>query len=127
MPAYDGGSFDEEDICPPIIPDGAQPGPQKSIRRGEPRPLYRSVKNAELMAERQDFKLQSCAAPQRGGNRRIKGREYGAEREAREEREAPIYQSDRHLREPQTFESSKQPLRMPVSSSSRSPKRRIGS
>jgi hypothetical protein len=64
MPAYDGRRFDEEDICPPIVPDDAQRGPQKSIRRGELGPLHGAVKNAELMAERQDFKLQSCAAPQ---------------------------------------------------------------
>src|SRR5260370_42426563 len=38
-------------------------GPQKSIRRVELGPLHGAVKNAELMAERQDFKLQSCAAP----------------------------------------------------------------
>jgi hypothetical protein len=75
MPADDSRSFDEEDICPPIVPDGAQPGPQKSIRSGELGPLHGAMKNAELMAERQDFKMQSCAAPQRGGNRRIKGRE----------------------------------------------------
>jgi hypothetical protein len=49
------------------------PGPYKSIGRGELRPLYGAMKNTELMAERKNFKLQSCAAPQGRANKRIIG------------------------------------------------------
>jgi hypothetical protein len=102
VPADDGGGLDEEETGPPIAPHGAEPSPQKSIGRSQFRPLHRALQNAELVAERQDFQLQGGMAPEGGGEEREERREDRAQRESKEERQPPIYQPDRGLREPQT-------------------------
>ncbi len=53
-----------------MVPHGAEPGPQDSIRRGELRPLPRALQNTELMAKRQVFQLQCGMAPEGGGEER---------------------------------------------------------
>ena len=46
----------------PIVPDGAQPGPQQAIRRCQFRSFYGALQNAELMAEREDLELKRRTA-----------------------------------------------------------------
>jgi len=49
--------FDDEDTGPPFPPDGRQPDPQQSISSSQLRALYRSLQNAELVAEGEDLNL----------------------------------------------------------------------
>jgi hypothetical protein len=100
MPADHGRRWDEEETRPPIVPHGAEPGPQDSIGWGELRPLDRALQNTELMAERQDFQLQGGMAPEGGREEREERREDRAQGQSKEERHPPIYQPDRNLREP---------------------------
>ena len=101
MPIEDGRGLNEEERGPPVVPDLAQPSPQKSIGRGEFRPFDGTLQNTELVAERQDFQLQCHTTAEGGGKRREKRREESAERGSKKERQLPIYQSNRHLREAQ--------------------------
>jgi hypothetical protein len=103
VPADHGGGLDEEDTGPPIVPDGAEPSPQQSIRRGEFRTLDGALQNTELVAERQDFQLQRRTAPEGGENRGEERRKEGAEREPKEEHQTPTYQLHRNLRESQSM------------------------
>jgi len=102
MPADHGCRLDQEETRPPIVPHGAEPSPQDSIGWGELRPLDRALQNTELMAESQDFPLQGGMAPERGGEEREERREDRAQGQSKEERQPPIYQPDRSLREPQS-------------------------
>ena len=74
VPADDGRSFDDKDAELPAVPDGTQPGPQQPIRRRQFRSLDGALENAELMAEREDLKLQRRPAPEGSENR---GQESG--------------------------------------------------
>jgi hypothetical protein len=84
MPAEDRRRLDEEETGPPVLPDGAEPSPQESIRRGELGPLDRALQNTELMAQRQDFQLQCRTAPERSGKKGEERREKRAERKLKE-------------------------------------------
>ena len=64
VPANDGRGLDDKDAGLPIVPDGAQPGPQQAIRRGQFGSLDGALENAELMAESEDLKLQRRPAPE---------------------------------------------------------------
>ena len=68
VPADDGRRFDDKDAGLPVVPDGAQPGPQQSIGRGQFRAFDGALQNAELMAESEDLKLQRRAAPEGSEN-----------------------------------------------------------
>ena len=69
VPSNNRRRLDEKDTSPPVLPDGAEPSPQESIRRGELGPFDGALQNPELMAERQNFQLQRRAAPERGSKR----------------------------------------------------------
>src|SRR5262252_2634558 len=69
VPADDGRGFDDKDAGLPVVPDGAQPGPQQAIRRCQFGSLDRALQNAELMAEGQDLQLERRAAPEGSKNR----------------------------------------------------------
>jgi hypothetical protein len=101
MPADHRRRWDEKDTGPPIVPQGAQPGPQESIGRGESGPFDRALQNTEWMAQGQDFQLQRRTAPERSGKRGEERRKEGAEKEPKEERQTSTYQLHRNLREPQ--------------------------
>jgi hypothetical protein len=60
--------LDDKDAGLPVVPDRAQPGPQQSIGRGQFRSFDGALENAELMAEREDLKLQRRTAPQGSEN-----------------------------------------------------------
>src|SRR5215471_3756075 len=62
VPANDGRGLDDKDAGLPIVPDGAQPGPQQAIRRCQFRSFYGALQNAELMAEREDLELKRRTA-----------------------------------------------------------------
>lgn len=62
MPADHRRRFDDKNTGPPFLPDSRQPSPQHSIRRCELRALHRSLQNAELVAERQDLKVENARA-----------------------------------------------------------------
>jgi hypothetical protein len=103
VPADHRGWLDEEKTGFPVPPDLAKPGPEESIGWGELRPLHRALQNAELMAEGEDLQLQRRTAPEGGKNRGEKCREYRAEKESKEDRQFPIYQSHRNLRDRQSI------------------------
>ena len=96
MPADHRRRLDEEDTGPPIVPDLAEPGPQESIRRAEFRSLDKALQNIELMAECEDLQLQGGVALEGDKNRGEEHRKYRAERESKENRQPPTYQSVRH-------------------------------
>ena len=50
----------------PILPDGTEPGPQESIRGRQLRALHGALKNADLMAQRENLQLKRRTAPKRG-------------------------------------------------------------
>ena len=100
MPADDSRSLDDEDAGLPIVPDGAQPGPEESIRRGQFRSLDGALQNAQLMAEREDLELQRRTAPEGSEKRGQKSGQQVPEGESKEKGQLPVYQSDRILREP---------------------------
>src|SRR5215472_15197129 len=64
VPADDGRRLDDKDTGLPVVPDGAQPGPQQSIGRGQFRSFDGALQNAELMAECEDLELQRRPAPE---------------------------------------------------------------
>jgi hypothetical protein len=67
VPAEDRGSFDDEDPASPILPDGTEPSPQEPIRRHQFRALHRALENSDLMAQRENLKLQRRTTAKRGG------------------------------------------------------------
>ena len=68
MPADDGRGLDDKDAGLPVVPDGAQPGPQQAIHRGQFGSFDGALENAELMAESEDLKLQRRPAPEGSEN-----------------------------------------------------------
>src|SRR5262249_25900177 len=60
-----------------------------------------ALQNAELMAECKDLELKRRTAPEGSEKRGQKSGQYLPERESKEERQLPVYQSDRIFREPQ--------------------------
>jgi hypothetical protein len=52
------------------------------------------------MAQREDLELERRAAPKEGEKRGQKGGQQVPARESKENRQLPVYQSDRILREP---------------------------
>jgi len=62
VPANDGRGLDDKDAGLPIVPDGAQPGPQQAIRRCQFRSFDGALQNAELMAESEDLELKRRTA-----------------------------------------------------------------
>ena len=103
VPADDGRRFDDKDAGLPVVPDRAQPGPQQSIGRSQFRSLDGALQNAELMAECEDLELQRRPAPEGSENGSPDSRQKVFERESKGERQLPVYQSDRNLREPQVI------------------------
>jgi hypothetical protein len=106
VPADDGRRLNEKETGPPIVPDLAQPSPQKSIGRGEFGPLDGALQNPELMTKGEDFQLQGGTASERGRAKREEGGEERAERESKEDWQPPTYQVHRSLRERQSENSN---------------------
>jgi hypothetical protein len=73
--------------------------PHHQFRNGT---LDGALQNAELMAECEDLELQRRPAPEGSENGSPESRQQVFERESKGERQLPVYQSDRNLREPQT-------------------------
>jgi hypothetical protein len=93
--------FDDKDAGLPVVPDGAQPSPEPSICRCQFRSLDGTLKNAELMAEREDLELEHRTAPKGGEKCGQKSGQEVSEGESKEKGQPSVYQSDRILREPQ--------------------------
>ena len=70
VPADDGRGFDDKDAGLPVVPDGAQPGPQPTIRRCQFGSLDGALQNAELMTESEDLQLERRTAPEGSEKRR---------------------------------------------------------
>jgi len=85
----------------PIRPDRRQPGPQESIRSRELRALHRALQNTELMTEGQNLKLKRRSLAKEGQESRRQRQQRRPAGESKEERQPPIYQQLRGLREPQ--------------------------
>ena len=64
VPADNGRGFDDKEAGLPVVPDGAQPGPQPPIRRCQFGSLDGALQNAEWMAERKDLQLERRMAPE---------------------------------------------------------------
>ena len=58
VPSHHGRRLDQKDVGPPFLPDGRDPDPQESIRRGQFRPLPRALQNAELVAKDENLCLE---------------------------------------------------------------------
>jgi len=58
----DGRGLDDKDAGLPIVPDGAQPGPQQAIRRCQFRPFDGALQNADLMTGSEDLELKRRTA-----------------------------------------------------------------
>ena len=101
VPAHDRRDFDAGNASLPIVPDGAQPSPQGSIWCGELGPLHRALKDAELMAKRDDLQLKRRPASECIQHRRQKRREHRPVRKTSQDRQLPIYQSDQSFGDPQ--------------------------
>src|SRR5258705_7365044 len=101
VPADDGRGLDDKDAGLPVLPDGAQPGPQRAIRRGQFGSFDGALENAELMAESEDLELKHRTAAKGSENSGRESRQKMPARESKGERHLPVYQSDRSLREPQ--------------------------
>jgi len=99
VPSQYRSRLDEEETGSPVRPNGAEPNPQQTIGRCELGPLHGALQNPDLMAECEDLQLQGGVAPEGGENRGKECREEGTERESKKDRQFPIYQSDRNLRE----------------------------
>ena len=54
--------FDDKDAGLPIVPDGAQPGPQQAIRRCQFRSFDGALQKADLMVESEDLELKRRTA-----------------------------------------------------------------
>ena len=64
VPADDGRGLDEDNAGLPVVPDGAQPGPQPPIRRCQFGSFDGALQNAELMAESEGLQLERRTAPE---------------------------------------------------------------
>jgi hypothetical protein len=93
MPADSSRSLDHEDAGLPIVPDGAQPGPEEAIRQGQFRSLDGALQNAPLMAEREDLELKRRTAPEGSEKRDQKSGPQVPEGESKEKGQLPVYQS----------------------------------
>ena len=67
MPAQDGGGFDDENAGLPVLPDGAEPDPQQSIRFRQFRALHGALKDADLVPQRENLQLKRRTATERSG------------------------------------------------------------
>ena len=85
----------------PIRPDRRQPGPQESINGRQLRPLHRALQNTELMTKGQNLKLKRRTTAKESQESRRQRHQRRRTRESKEERQPPIYQQLRDLREPQ--------------------------
>ena len=68
------------------------------------------MQNAKLVAKGEDLKLKGCSASGRGDKRGHERNEYVPTPESKEERQLPIYQKDRSLREPQSTPRTPLPI-----------------
>ena len=68
VPGDDGRRFDDKDAGLPVVPDRGQASPEKPISSSQFRAFDGALKNAELMVESEDLKLQQRAAPEGSEN-----------------------------------------------------------
>ena len=85
----------------PILPGRRQPGPQKPISGRQLRPLHRPLQNTELMTKGHNLILKRRATAKESQESRRQRHQRRRTRESKEERQPPIYQQLRDLREPQ--------------------------
>jgi hypothetical protein len=78
VPADDGRGFDDKDAGLPVVPDGAQPGPQPPICRCQFGSIDGALQNAELMTESEDLQLERRAAPETKRKPRLRERTISA-------------------------------------------------
>ncbi len=101
MPGDHRLRFDDDEGGAPIGPNPGQQCPEQAISGGQPRPLHRALKNAELVAQSEDLDLEGRSAAERSPKRREECRKHDGGRESADEGQVPLYQSDRDLRESQ--------------------------
>ena len=85
----------------PIRPDRRQPSPQEPISGRQLRPLHRPLQFTDLMTKGQNLKLKRRATAKERQESRRQRHQRRRTRESKEERQPPIYQQLRDLREPQ--------------------------
>jgi len=78
MPADDRVGFEDEDTGLPVIPDRAEPGPDKPVS-GQFRALHGALQHAYLRAQREDLQLKG-SSPRPGSCEGNDGPENRAER-----------------------------------------------
>jgi hypothetical protein len=74
MPRDDSVWLDDDERGSPLGPDVTEPCPEEPIRGGQLRSLHRTLKDAQLVSERQEFELQRRAAAERQHEDREDGR-----------------------------------------------------
>jgi hypothetical protein len=86
----------------PILPDRRQPSPEESISGGQLRPFHRPLQNAELVTKGKNLELKRRAIAKGGQEGRRQRHQRRRTRKSKEERQPPINQQLRDLREPQS-------------------------
>ena len=102
MPTDHRGQLHEDRTRLPIRPDRRQPGPTEPISGRQLRPLHRALRDIELMTEGQNLKLKRRSLAKESQERRRQRHQRTRTWESKEERQRPIYQQLRGLREPQS-------------------------
>ena len=102
MPADHRLRLDNDGARLPIRPSRRQPGPQESISGRQLRPLHRPLQNTKLVTKGQNLKLKRGSLAKESQESRRQRHQRRRTRESKEERQPPIYQQLRGLREPQS-------------------------
>ena len=102
MPGNHGFWLHDHQGRPPASPDPGQPRPEDAICCPQLRsPLGGPLKDADLVAQREDLELKGCAAAKPSEKEREERRNHDGGRESVREAQSPLYQPDPNLREPQ--------------------------
>src|SRR3954447_1577094 len=65
LPSNHRGGFDQPNSYPPTGPVMRQPHPEPAIQSAQPRSLYRTLQNGELMTQSESFDLKRNPAAKR--------------------------------------------------------------
>ncbi len=101
MPTDHRGRLDNDGTRLPIRPDRRQLGPSESVRSRQFRPLHRALQKTKLVTKGQNLKLKRRTLAKESHECRRERHQRRRTRKSKEERQPPIYQQLRGLREPQ--------------------------
>jgi len=85
----------------PPVPGGGEPSPEEAVSGGQLGAPDRTLEDSDLVTQSEDLQLKRGTATKRGVEEGENGRKNGAGAQTTNERQLPIYQFDRSLREAQ--------------------------